>query len=311
MLHKSDGLRCRDNYLDGLIKNANSLSASRRRLKAGEITLTLEVCVREAYKRCFIRHITCKMTSRQCSFRNTVIYHVLIFKRALRAHVYSTKPFGKVLILWWVATNKCMYVKHIPQHNNLNPTSLLITLTVFVAGATNQPDTLQKLQGWKQPNLGYFGNPALGRKGMKPALGRKGTKPALGRKGTNPALGRKGTKLALGRKGTKPALGRKGTKPALGRKGTNPVLGRKGTNPVLGRKGTKPTLGRKGTNPALGRKGTNSVLGWKGTNPVLGYFNPTIWVKTTQRPYPVVSTQHLVEKTTQRFLECVQTQTGS
>ncbi len=33
--------------------------------------------------------------------------------------------------------NKCMYVKHIPQHNNLSPTSLLITLTVFVAGATN------------------------------------------------------------------------------------------------------------------------------------------------------------------------------
>ncbi len=30
-----------------------------------------------------------------------------------------------------------MYVKHIPQHNNLSPTSLLITLTVFVAGATN------------------------------------------------------------------------------------------------------------------------------------------------------------------------------
>ncbi len=33
-----------------------------------------------------------------------------------------------------------MYVKHIPQHNNLSPTSLLIPLTVFVAGATNQPD---------------------------------------------------------------------------------------------------------------------------------------------------------------------------
>ncbi len=66
-------------------------------------------------------------------------YHVLIFKRALRANVYSTKPFGKVLISWWVATNKCMYVKHIPQHNNLSPTSLLITLTVFVAGATNSP----------------------------------------------------------------------------------------------------------------------------------------------------------------------------
>ncbi len=35
-----------------------------------------------------------------------------------------------------------MYVKHIPQHNNLSPTSLLITLTLtaFVAGATNQPD---------------------------------------------------------------------------------------------------------------------------------------------------------------------------
>ncbi len=75
---------------------------------------------------------------RQCSFRNTVIYHVLIFKRALRAHVYSTKPFGKVLILWRDATNKCMYVKHIPQHNNLSLTSLLITLTVF-NGATNSP----------------------------------------------------------------------------------------------------------------------------------------------------------------------------
>ncbi len=39
----------------------------------------------------------------------------------------------------WVTTNKCMYVKHIPQHNNLNPTSSLITLTVFVAGATKSP----------------------------------------------------------------------------------------------------------------------------------------------------------------------------
>ncbi len=29
--------------------------------------------------------------------------------------------------------------KHIPQHNNLSPTSLLITLTVFVASATNSP----------------------------------------------------------------------------------------------------------------------------------------------------------------------------
>ncbi len=35
--------------------------------------------------------------------------------------------------------NKCMYVKHIPQHNNLNTTSLLITLTVFVDDATNSP----------------------------------------------------------------------------------------------------------------------------------------------------------------------------
>ncbi len=34
-----------------------------------------------------------------------------------------------------------MYGKHIPQHNNLSPTSLLVTLTLtaFVAGATNQP----------------------------------------------------------------------------------------------------------------------------------------------------------------------------
>ncbi len=32
-----------------------------------------------------------------------------------------------VLISWRVATNKCMYVKHIPRHNNLRPTSLLIT----------------------------------------------------------------------------------------------------------------------------------------------------------------------------------------
>ncbi len=39
----------------------------------------------------------------------------------------------------WVTTNKCMYVKHIPHHNNLNPTSSLITLIVFVAGATNSP----------------------------------------------------------------------------------------------------------------------------------------------------------------------------
>ncbi len=42
----ADGLRCSNNYLDRLITNANSLSASRRRLKAGEITLTLEVCAR-------------------------------------------------------------------------------------------------------------------------------------------------------------------------------------------------------------------------------------------------------------------------
>ncbi len=32
-----------------------------------------------------------------------------------------------------------MFVKRIPQHNNLSPASLLITLTVFVAGATNSP----------------------------------------------------------------------------------------------------------------------------------------------------------------------------
>ncbi len=32
-----------------------------------------------------------------------------------------------------------MNVKHIPQYNNLSPASLLITLTVFVAGATNSP----------------------------------------------------------------------------------------------------------------------------------------------------------------------------
>ncbi len=39
LLHKSDGLRCSDNYLDGLIEGANSFSASRRRLKAGELTI--------------------------------------------------------------------------------------------------------------------------------------------------------------------------------------------------------------------------------------------------------------------------------
>ncbi len=33
-----------------------------------------------------------------------------------------------------------MYGKHIPQHNNLSLTSLHITLTAFVAGATNQTD---------------------------------------------------------------------------------------------------------------------------------------------------------------------------
>ncbi len=45
----------------------------------------------------------------------------------------------KVLLLCRVAINKCMYVKYILQHNNLSPTSLLITLTVFVADATNSP----------------------------------------------------------------------------------------------------------------------------------------------------------------------------
>ncbi len=39
-----------------------------------------------------------------------------------------------VLKAWRVATNKSMYVIHIPQHNNLSPASLLITLTF-----TNQP----------------------------------------------------------------------------------------------------------------------------------------------------------------------------
>ncbi len=39
-----------------------------------------------------------------------------------------------VLKAWRVATNKSMYVIHIPQHNNLSPTSLLVTLTF-----TNQP----------------------------------------------------------------------------------------------------------------------------------------------------------------------------
>ncbi len=46
-----------------------------------------------------------------------------------------------------------MYVKHIPQHNNLSPTSLLITLTVFVAGATNQTDiqtqTRSYIRSWR------------------------------------------------------------------------------------------------------------------------------------------------------------------
>ncbi len=147
MLRKSDGLRCSDNYLDGLIKNANSLSASRRCLKAGEITVNVRglrpvTALNWAYKRCFIRHITCKMKWKwhQTFSKDSVPSEIQWYKNTcasfwflnvhLPAHVYSTKPFGKVLILWWVATNKCMYVTHIPQHNNLNPTSLLITLTV-------------------------------------------------------------------------------------------------------------------------------------------------------------------------------------
>ncbi len=86
-----------------------------------------------AFKRCFIRHITRKMTLKTEFLQKYSDISRLIFKRALRAHVYSTKPFGKVLLLCRVAINKCMYVKHIPHHNNLSPTSLLITLTVFVA----------------------------------------------------------------------------------------------------------------------------------------------------------------------------------
>ncbi len=132
MLRKSDGLRCSDNYLDGLIKNANSLSASRRRLKAGEITLTLEVC-------------GCKLSLQ------TLLYQTYNMQDEMKIFskdsVSSEIPWYKntCVSFWFLNVEKCWYcgglaqIKHIPQHNNLSTTSLLITLTVFVAGATNSP----------------------------------------------------------------------------------------------------------------------------------------------------------------------------
>ncbi len=54
-----------------------------------------------------------------------------------------------------------MYVRHIPQHNNLSPTSLLIT--AFVAGATNHTGKQEKgiTAAWRSPNGG--GNSKTGR----------------------------------------------------------------------------------------------------------------------------------------------------
>ncbi len=57
---------------------------------------------------------------------------VLIFKRAYCSCLFN-KAFWKSFILWWVASNNvCMYVceTHTPS-TTTDPTSLLITLTVF------------------------------------------------------------------------------------------------------------------------------------------------------------------------------------
>ncbi len=151
MLRKSDGLRCSDNYLDGLIKNTNSLSASRRRVKAGEITLTLEVCAGNGCKLSLqtLLYQTYNMQDEMKMTSNIVPSEIQWYKNTRASfwflNVHYVLMFIQQSLLekcWYCGSpqiNKCMYVKHIPQHNNLSPTSLLITLTVFVAGATNSP----------------------------------------------------------------------------------------------------------------------------------------------------------------------------
>ncbi len=62
----ADGLRCSNNYLDRLIKNANCTLCQQETLKSGRNNvnvrgLRLGTAVNWIYKRCFIRHITCKM----------------------------------------------------------------------------------------------------------------------------------------------------------------------------------------------------------------------------------------------------------
>ncbi len=102
-----------------------------------------------AYKRCFIRHITCKMkwkwhqTFSKDSVPSEIQWYITFW--FLNVHYVLMFIQQSLLEKFWYCggspqINKCMYVKHTPQHNNLNPTSLLITLTVSVAGATNQPD---------------------------------------------------------------------------------------------------------------------------------------------------------------------------
>ncbi len=61
-----------------------------------------------------------------------------------------------------------MYGKHIPQHNNLSPTSLLITLTLiaFVAGATNQTDKKTQTGSSLQARLVCPMKPSIAKKVM-------------------------------------------------------------------------------------------------------------------------------------------------
>ncbi len=67
---------------------------------------------------------------------------VLISKRALRAHVIQQSLLEK---FWYSGgspqINKCNVCETHPTTQQPEPNfSLLVTLTVFVAGATNQPD---------------------------------------------------------------------------------------------------------------------------------------------------------------------------
>ncbi len=55
--------------------------------------------------------------------------HVLILKRAVLILYIEVNAFWKInllqsilILLWWTATNKSMYGKHIPQHSNMIPT---------------------------------------------------------------------------------------------------------------------------------------------------------------------------------------------